>query len=179
MSLLDKIENVVFGLIMVYFGVSLLFSPEDYFVIVLILFAMMAWKGIKTLFFYFSMAKYMVGGQLMLFKGVMYVDVALFTLSFVFSKGGSSIYILLYLIAYYAFTGVVDVLRAFEAKGGGARDWGLKFGLGMLSIIVSITCIVFFNNMNVAVMVYSVGLIISALFKIFGIFKKTEIVYIS
>lgn len=178
MGLLERIENVIFGLVMVYLAVELAFEPESYLVIIVLLSAMMTWSGIKTLYFYFTMSRFMVGGRMMLYKGVLFIDIAVFTLSLVAYGGPYRAFILMYLIIYHMFNGGIDVARALEARGGGARKWKAKLTFGVLNVLLAIICIIFFNNMEVAIIIYCVGLGISGVSKIISAFERTDVVYI-
>ncbi len=176
MSKFDRARNIVIGLVTIFLGLMLLLAPEEGFDLVVIILSIGLFvKGIKEIVFYFSMAIHMVGGKRSLYKGVIILEVALFTLSLYEIP---KIFILLYLIAVHAFSGGVEVLRAFEAKKNGSSSYILKLIQGAADLLMAACCLIFIKNGNIATYIYSIGIIYSAIMKIIDSFKKTAVIYI-
>ena len=87
-------------------------------------------------------------------------------------------YVLAYLIAIHAFTGLVEILRAREARSQGAKMWRMKMLHGIIDLVMAVICIIFINEESIAVLIYGIGLIYSAIIKISMAFRKTKFVYI-
>lgn len=132
-------------------------------------------SGIATLSYYFTMAKYMVGGKIVLYRGVLLFDFAIFTGAL---ADVPRFYVLIYLAVIHMFSGLVEVLRSSEARGNGGKSWGLKLIHGLINITVAICCIVFARKTNTAVYIYSGGILYSGIIRIIQAFRKTSFVYI-
>ncbi len=177
MTGLQRIRKVLFGIGMLLVAAVLLSDPseEAYMIIILILALDLMIIGIRNILFYFVMAKHMVGGKMILIQGVIILDFAMITGSL---ADVPKIYILLYLIGIHAFSGVVEVLRAMEAKRTVEGPWKLKMSHGLINFALALACLVFIRKANTALMIYSLGLIYSAVIRIVGAFRKTTFVLI-
>ncbi len=177
MTLFQRIRKFLFGILLLFIALLFLISPggDTYQVVIGVLAIGLAIKAIKDIAFYFSMARHMVGGKMILFQGVIILDFAIFTASL---SQIPKIYILLYLIFINAFSGVVEVLRALEAKRTVEGPWKLKMGHGVINLALAASCLVFIRNENTAMIIYSIGLMYSALMRIISAFRRTTFVMI-
>ncbi len=177
MSGFQRIRKVLFGLGMIGVALLLLFYQSDdaYLIIVGILSIGLTISGISDIFFYFTMARHMIGGKMILIQGVIILDFALITGSL---STVPKIYILLYLIFIHAFSGVVEVLRAMEAKKEVEGPWKLKFAHGLVNFAMAVACLIFIRKSNTALTIYSLGLIYSAIVRIFSAFRRTSFILI-
>ncbi|WP_029320630.1 hypothetical protein [Butyrivibrio sp. AE3004] len=177
MSGFQRIKGVLFGLVMLAVAILFIVFPSDemYMVIVAILSLGLAIAGIKDIIFYFTMARHMIGGKMILIQGVIILDFALITGSLATVP---KIFILLYLIGIHAFSGVVEVLRAMEAKRTVEGPWKLKFSHGMINFLLAIACLILIRKSNTALLIYSLGLIYSAVVRIFSAFRRTSFILI-
>ena len=134
--------------------------------------------GVRSLAFYFTMARHMVDGRRSLYIGVIILDFGIFTLSISRNYG---LFIMVYLLAVYAFTGVMSILRALEARRFGASSWRLKLTEGIVSIAFAGAAVAFgllHGNMAALTRIYAAGLIYAAITRLISAFRKTAIVYI-
>lgn len=177
MTAYQRIKKILFSLCM--FAVALFFFlyPSDtaYKIVVAILSLGLAIAGIKDIIFYFTMARHMVGGKIILIQGVIVFDFAIITGSL---ANVPKIYILLYLIGIHAFSGGIEILRAMEARKTVAGPWKRKFAHGIVNFILAIACLVFIRQSNTALIIYSLGLMYSAVIRLFDAFGKTAFVVI-
>lgn len=171
----QRIRKILFALGMIAVAVFLIVEPTEYMLIVSILAIGLAIAGIKDIIFYFVMARHMVGGKMILIQGVIILDFAMLTGSL---AEVPKIYILLYLIGIHAFSGVVDVLRAMEAKRTVEGPWKLKITHGMVNLALALCCLIFIRKSNTALLIYSLGLIYSAIVRIFSAFQRTSFILI-
>ena len=97
MTLFQRIKKILFALLMIVVAVMLLALPDEdgLDVVLFILMLGFAIKGIKDIIFYFTMARHMVGGKMILFQGVVVLDFAMFTGSL---TDVPRIYVMVYLI---------------------------------------------------------------------------------
>ena len=172
----QRIKNVLIGILIILGAVILIAFPEDGLIIASsILSLSLFFYGIKTLIYYITIARHMVGGRIMLYLAVVVLDLGMFTLML---TNIPKIYIVLYLVVVYAFSGAVDILRALEAKKYQAPLWRFSLVSGIINVFVAILCIVFIGSTNMIVYLYCAGLIYSAIVRIITAFRKTAIVYI-
>ena len=134
--------------------------------------------GLRNLIYYFTMARHMVEGRKILYLGVIALDFGVFTLTIADHRG---VFIALYLLGFYAFSGVLDILRAREARQFEAPSWRLNLAEGIANIGVAVAAVVFglfLGNMRDVTIIYAAGLFYSALLNMISAFQKTAIVYI-
>ena len=178
MSLFSRIRNVIFGLLMMITAVVFIFYRDDdgYKIIIIILAIGLAIRAVRYIVFYFTMARHMAGGKMILFQGVILLDFALLTGSL---SDVSKIYILLYLVCIHAFSGAVEILRAMEARRTVEGPWKLKFSHGIINILLAISCLVFIRQAGIALIIYGIGLLYSAFIRIITAFRKTSFILIN
>jgi len=170
-----RIGYVLTGLIMVIFGTAMAIMPSEvYGVIILSLGLTLMLSGIRSLVYYFTMAKHMVGGLAVLYRGVIVFDIGLFTLSLV---DVPLIFIMLYLARLHGFSGFIDIMRAIESKKMNA-SWKLNISHGIINVLIALLCLVFLKTVWVATLCYSLGLIYSGIIRIIQAFRRTTVVYI-
>lgn len=177
MTIFQRINKVLFGLLMLMFAIVFILYPKDeaYLFVILVLTVGLAIRGIKDIVFYFVMARHMVGGKMILFQGVVVLDFAVLTLSL---SNVPKVYILLYLIGIHAFSGAIETLRAMEARKKVAGPWKLKLGHGIINFLLALACVVFIKQTNTALIIYCIGLINSAVIQIISAFRRTAFVVI-
>ena len=177
MTIFRRIRNFLLGLLMMIAAVLFVSMPGDdkYMIIIGILAVGLAFKALNDIIFYFVMARHMVGGKMILFQGVVVLDFAILTASM---SHVPKIYILLYLAGIHAFSGVVETLRAMEARRTVEGPWRMKLGHGIVNFLLALACIIFIRQINTAVLIYSLGLIYSAVIRMIGAFRRTTFIVI-
>ena len=176
MSKFQRVQNIVIGLSMLISAAVLILLPEGgCLYIMLFLAASLILRGISELIYYFTMAKYMVGGKLILFIGAVFFDFGFFTLSL---SDESKLFVLAYLLGFHAFAGLVNVLRALEAKRYKSTSWRINMAQGVASILTALICMIFYRNETLLVYCYCAGMIYSAALRIYSAFRRTAVVYI-
>ncbi len=172
----QRIKNVLIGILIILGAVILIAFPEEGIIITASILSLSLFVyGIKTLIYYITMTRHMVGGRIMLYLAVVVLDLGMFTMML---TNIPKMYIALYLVVVYAFSGAIDILRALEAKKYQAPSWRFSLISGIISVVIAILCIVFIGSTNMIVYLYSAGLIYSAIARIVTAFRKTAIVYI-
>ncbi|MCR4604994.1 MAG: hypothetical protein K5639_03240 [Eubacterium sp.] len=180
MSVLQRIENVIIGILLIAVASILVFVPKESMVLIpLILGITLLAYGLRFLWFYFRMARHMVGGKSFLYEAIIAMDISLFTLSI--PAMDNKLFVMIYLLGIYAFTGVVDMLRALEAKEAGSSGWRLKLGRGIGGLIFVVVLVIvgfIIGREDVFVYGYALSLAYSAVMRIIAAFRRTAIVYI-
>ncbi len=157
---------------MIVASVVMMYSPTDgYDTMILLLTLWFVVKGIGDLAYYFTMSRFMVSGRMNLYRGLLMLDFGIFTSAM---TDIPHYYVLIYLISLHAFSGLVEVLRALEAKRGGAPSWRLKCSHGVLNLLVAVCCIFYIRHMSFVVFVYCLGLIYSSILRIISACRKNR-----
>lgn len=179
MNKFQRARDIIIGTLMVLLALSLIIIPEESLgIVVFILTLSMFAYGFRLLWFYFTMSRHMVGGKATLYRAIIVLSLALFLIS---AASLSRLIVLIYLIFIFIFTGIIGILRSFEAKSNGASNWRFKMITGVIMVFFAIAMIVaglFFQREDILVYGYCISLIYSAVTRIVTAFKKTAIVYI-
>ncbi len=176
MSKLQRIENIAAGVFLILISALMIRLPDEgFYIAALILCLTLLTNGVRAMVYYFTMARHMVGGRSVLIKGIIMLDLSAFTMAM---SDIPRIYLVLYLLAYHAFVGAIDVLRALEAKRFEAPAWKISMGYGLVNIGIAVACVFFIHSVKGIVYVYSAGLIYSAINRIISSFRRTAVVYI-
>ena len=171
-----RIRVFLAGILVILTGIILMLVPDlGYYIVLLILAFTLIVKGIGTIIYYFTMARFMIGGKKALYQGAILLDFGLLTLSM---DNVPRIYFLIYLVVLYMFSGVTDILHANENRKTGARSWKFLFAQGIINLLIPIVCIAFAGTPDIAVMVYGAGLVVSGIGRIITSFRKTSFVYV-
>ena len=179
MSRFQRIRSFIIGVIILIYSLLLLLLPKDsYGTITLLIAFLLLFYGARQLIYYLMMARHMVGGKIILYEAIIILDLGLFTYSLFDDK---SLTILIFLLIIYAFTGFVDILRAFEEKKNGSRRWIRELLTGSAMVIFAVALVVIALIMkNTLILKY--GFCLSGIYagcrRIASAFKKTAIVYI-
>ena len=178
MTKVQRIKRILAGLLMLACSVLIFTEPElGLYIVALILCVSMLVSGVKDLLFYFTMARHMVGGKAMLYRGIIILDLGIFTLSMV---DDPSLYIMLYLLIIHAFSGVMDIMRALEVRRYGA-PWRRSLINGVVNLtiaVLSVVVVLFLHSNDDLVFLYGVCLFYSGCVQLASAFRKTAIVYI-
>ncbi|MEE1261822.1 DUF308 domain-containing protein [Ruminococcus sp.] len=179
MSKFQRVRSFLAGLGLILLALILLISPESGIIIVaaIISFSMLFY-GFRTLWFYATMARHMVGGKSFLYQGIIVLDIALFTIGLIQM---SKFLIMIYLMGVYAFSGAIDILRALEAKKNGSPSWNMKLISGCIRVAATIALFIigiFFRESSVLIYGYCINLGYAAVMRFINAFRRTAIVYI-
>lgn len=175
MSLGQRVRSILAGLAMTLCAMFALQIGEDGlpFVLLALGVTLLAY-GIKTLAYYLTMARHMVGGKVMLFVAIFSLDAGMLALSLV---DASQVIVALYLIAIHAFSGATGMAHSLEERAYGS-PWRLDALNALVHLLVVVACIGTLGSPDLLVRVYSAGLFYSAAMHIVSAFRNTDIVYI-
>ena len=164
---------------MIAAGAWLFYDPTDGLkVVAIVLSISCTFRGFQILLYYLTMARHMVSGKVLLYRGMIYLDIGVFTTAII---NNAIIYIALYLAALHGFAGVVEILRARESKGVGNPGWKWTLISGLTNLLLAAAVLVgglYNDSIQVVAYIYAAGLIYTACIRIAGVFRKTDIVYI-
>ncbi len=176
MTKIQRAGYIINGLLMIAAGVLIaVYSEYGYQVLIGLLSLSLALSGIRTLVYYFTMARNMVGGQSLLYRGVMIFDFGVVSASL---TSVPRYYIMIYLLGVHLFAGVIEVMRAFEAKRYEGASWKLKMSHGIVNILLAIFCLVFIKSTDYVIYIYCIGLVYSGIVNTVTACRKDAIVYV-
>ena len=179
MTKMQRVKQVLSALLMMGCCFILIKEPElGYAIVALILSVSLLLYAIRCLIYYFTMARHMVGGRSVLYTGIILLDLAVFTISMV---DNPQLYIIVYLLVIHAFAGVLDILRALEARRYEAPAWRRSMVNGVGNLVIAVLAVViglFLKSQKDLVYLYAVCLFYSACVQLVSAFRKTAIVYI-
>ncbi len=173
-----RFSTIIVGLLTILAAFVIFLLDDAYKYIILILGLSMLVSGLRYLFYYGRMARHMVGGKIMLVIGAVFISFGLFTLNL---SDEPLIYLILYLLGFHAFSGLINLLRALEARQYDAPSWKLTFATGIVNILVAIASPVWgilFKSPDTLTLIYCLGLIYSGIIRIITALRRTAIVYI-
>lgn len=177
MTKLQRIKEITAAIIQLFLGIIVIAYPDEgYELVILLLSVWFLIIGFGTLIYYFQMACFMVGGRSILFYSIIMLDFGILTQSL---TDVPHYYVLMYLILLHAFNGLTELLRVLEARRYGSKSWKLKFAHGMINILIAALCIIFIKRYQIAVIVYGLGLIYSAVMRTISACRRTTLIYIS
>lgn len=178
MNVVSRIIKMFKSLLMLAVGLVILLSAKNdvgYFVSCIITGAYITLQGLQKIIFYLTSARHMVGGEKTLINGFVMTDLGLLSFLVLLEKPVLGV---LYLIGIYLFTGVLDILRAFEMKKNESKRWIIKFIMGLFVIGVAVVCFVFGDVKEVIYLVLGIAWIVSAVEGIVTAFTKSAVDYI-
>lgn len=174
-----RVINIARAVIMIFLAVILIGIPDRGILIVLMVTGIgMTFRGISTLLYYFTMARSMVGGKAVLYRGLIFLDLGVFTSSI---ADAPDFYVVLYVAAINAFAGLISLLRIRDSKAIGSSRWKLNALYGVVSMVLAVLVIVYgfvLKKPDIVVYVYAAGLVYAAAASVADAFRRTAIVYI-
>ena len=176
MTWFQKIKNIIFALLMIISAIIIVCCPAyiSYQIVIFILGCSLLINGLGNILYYISMARFMVGGRNLLYRGVIMVDIGIVSLSI---SDVPRIYIILYMSGCYFFSAVIRIYQSLEERKLGA-SWKLNYSYGVINMVVAVLCIHFRYSTNLLADIYAVSLLYSACIRILNSFRETAIVYI-
>ena len=171
-----RVFNVLTGLFTILFGLFM-FSGQDRAYTAMLFFLEFALiiRGVRLLVYYNSMARHMVGGKIILYEGIFFLDLGLL---FVSIDDLPWMYVMLYLVIGLAISGVVDLLRANEIRLLESGHWKYHAFTGIVKILATVISFASFKYPFILVGVYSFGVVHSGAAKIISAVRPGAIVYI-
>lgn len=176
MNRFTRIWKILTGIFIILMSIMMLAIPDlGYVLATIILGFILLFNGLKQFLYFLSMGIHMVGGRLIFYKALIMLDLGLFTLSI---HGIGQRYVMLYLVLYYGFAGIVSIFRALEARKYEAGAWKLNLASGIYDVTLTVVCLSHMNSEVLMLDVLCFSLIVSALTRIVIALQKSAIIYI-
>ena len=176
MSTLQRIEYSLAGLVRVLFGIFMIYKPfESYVPIARILVAVLVLMGLRNLLYYVLMARHMVGGKMILFIGMLFMDFGIFSYSLVERP---KLFLISYLIVSHFFWGSLNIIKAVVEKRNFTPTWRRDCMQGILHMLIMAAAIRYAPSVRRLVILFCAGIIYSGIVHIVSALRSTAIVYI-
>ena len=179
MNSMKRVKKVLQALLMLLCACFLVVDPKDgFYIVAFIVSVSLIAYGVRTLLYYFGMARHMVGGKSILFIGIIVTDLGVFILTTV---DDPKLFIVVYLLAVHAFSGAMGVLQALEAKRYASPSWKWSLLGGIANLTVAVLAVVaglLLRSTASLSYIYAATLFYSACVQLVSAFRKTAIVYI-
>ena len=176
MTKVQRVENIFISLMMILSAALILFIPDlGYPLIAMMIWLSVSVSALRQLVYYFSMARHMVGGRIVLYRALILCDLAAFTGALTSIPRS---YLMVYLTVLFGFTGLVDQLRALEARRTGG-PWRFSTFHGGVNILLAVLCLLFFRTGRLVEIIYCISLVPSAALRLVSAFRRTAVIYIS
>ena len=160
---------------MIAFAIVLPFKPESgLMAAAAVLGISLTVYGIRKLVYYFTMARHMVGGLMILFAGIIAFDMGAFSCTLL---SHPRIIVVLYLVSGNVLAGVTSIMRALEARGLDS-SWRPALVRGIVWLSHALCCLLFIGSDFSIVVLYSLGLLYAGITTVASAFKRTDIIYI-
>ena len=171
----QKISNFLVAILMIMFALLiLLIGEEAYMIVIRWLAVLLLIHSIRMLVYYFRMARYMVGGKEILYRGILFLDLSMFIFSL---SRIPTTYVMLYMVGMLAFSGAVDIMNAMDLKKLQGH-WMLQCIRGAVCVIGAVFCLVLKNTPNMVVTIFCFMLFYNAVMRIINAVRPTEIIAI-
>ena len=179
MSKLQRFNSFIGGLFTVFFGFALYWAPfMGVDMISAVMTAALLLMGIRSLYFYFTMSRHMVGGKYSLFAGIILTELGICVYMM---KSISPVYVMFYLLAIHSFYGIVDIMVALRARKLRSKSWRIKLLTGLGNLSLGILAIYFgFTGEDVfmVIYIYALGIAYTGIMRMANAFRRTAVPYI-
>ena len=189
----QKLKNLIFAVLEILFAALILVLRDkdfshlnipgaerltqgvvSYYLIMTVFMIVMLINGIRFIVFYFTMARFMTGGRGMLYRGILYTDLALYTLSL---NSVPVNYIMTYVTAILIIAGAINLFQAFDIlKLGGF--WQFKLVQGIVTIGLAFYGFTHLHQPMVLSGICAIALIYDAIMQVIAVFTPTQIITI-
>ena len=176
MKSLRILKALFIALLKIACCIIILFVPEiGIDMVILMLGVVLLLYGLRKVFYFFSMGIHMIGGKIILYEGIIFVDIGLFTLTL---NSLPKQMVMIYLLLYYVIEGAIETFRAVESRKVESKYWKGKLVNGILYFADAITCLVYINSFEMMSIILCVGIIYSAIAQVVLAFRRETFVYI-
>ena len=175
MTKLQRFFSLISGLLMIACGLVLLLQPSNGLLAIACAMGIsLILYGVGKLFYYIRLAHHMTGGLSVLFMAIIAIDVGVFAAAVI---DNPQLAVAVYLIIYYAISGVLAIARGVESKLFGS-PWLLKVLDGVTNLALAALCIAFIRSDEIIIWLFCLGLFYNAGVRLASAFRPTEIIYI-
>ena len=179
MSKIQRFNSFIAGLVTVLFGVVLYEAPfvgTD--MITFVMSVSLTLIGVRSLYFYASMARHMVGGLYSLFYGLIMTDLGICAFM---GKSFPPLYVIIYLLVIHSFYGLTDIMVALRAMKLKSGSWRIKLVTGIGNLALGVLAIYFGvtdDDVFRVIYIYALGMVYTGIMRMVNSFRRTAVPYI-
>ncbi len=172
----SRILNLIIAAALLVFVIVIIAVPDrsPYLIVIVLGIGLMLY-GLHGLVFFFTMARHMIGGKRIFFRGLLCLDLGVFIFSGY--NNGSDLLILLYLVVYLFLSGVIALLHAREAKRS-SSPWKLHFVQAIFNLGIGVIGLIFIRSIYAVVYVFAAYLTITALNRLLTAMRRNAVIFI-
>jgi len=180
MTSMQRVKKILLALLMLLCCVILVMYPgPGFYLVAVIVSVSLIVYGLRMLLYYLTMARHMVGGKTVFYIGVIVFDLGIFILT---TADNPKLFVVIYLLVAHAFSGLMAVLRAHEAKSYSSPGWKWILLGGIANLVIAVLAVIAWLSLRSETdlaYLYAASLFYSAGIQIVSACKKTAIVYIA
>ena len=179
MTNMQRVKRAVGSLVMIFLSFIIFKYPSEGFLAAAVIVSVsLLLYGARTLLYYLTMARHMVGGRSILYIGIIVFDLGIFIFSAVEDP---KLFVVIYLLGIHAFSGVMSVMRALEARRFASPSWKWILIDGAANTAVAVLAVIaglFLRSEADLAFLFAACLLYSACVQLSTVFQKTAIIYI-
>ena len=176
MTWMQKIRTILVGAVMILFALLLLAVPQYSVQLVIIVLGFTFFvSGLRNLVYYITMARHMIGGKSILYRGIIVLDLGVLALSLL---AEAPVVALMYLLFCRGLSGVIGLLRSLEAKKMDSPEWKAGIVHAAVDLAIVVLGTIFLRSPMTVIYVYAAGLVYSGAARIISAFRRTAIIYV-
>ena len=131
--------------------------------------------AIRQLVYYIRLARFMVGGKSVFYRGVLLLDAAFLLMALAELP---HFYVMLYLAGWMILFFGREILHALHMKKYDVSHWNLRLVYGAAGIVLAVFCLFHYASSTISSLLYAGQLILVAAGRIVNLFRKSAIIYI-
>ncbi len=178
MSNWQRIRKILVSLFMIIWAVLIwilnIYYGTGYEVILFGMISYLLIHSIRLLVFYFTMARFMNGGNSMFYRGILLLNLAVFTFSL---NSFPKALLVAYLVGSIMVTSILQIFHAFESKKINGH-WKIPLFNGILTIGVTLFILVFIKIDEAIILIYTLALLIDAIDRFIMAFRPNKLITI-
>lgn len=172
----QKVFTVIKSLFMfLIIGIIIAFPENAYQNIVLFLNIVFLFKGVSQLIYFFTMARHKVGGLSIFYKSILYIDIGLFIMSY---DDAPKRIVMIYLIMLAVFSAAISIANALKGRQIKTPEWKIHLAKAIITLLLAAFCAFCIDSKEIAVILFSIYLLMNAVSGIIFCFIGTEMYYV-
>ena len=169
-----QVRSIFVGMLMIFCGAAVILfeGAEQWIPIVLGL--MLCWRGISTLYSYFSILRRAVASKRVMWIGIIIFDLGVMALA---TYDRPTFVIVTYLVLTHAVEGGINIARGFLSSADGPR-WRESVLMGVFRLCIAISCIVFMHDYAMLDIIWGIGFIAEGIMRIVSSLRPTAVLFV-
>lgn len=169
-----QLRGIFVGLLMIICGAAvILFDGAEQW-IPIVLGCMLCWRGISTLFSYFSVLRRTVASERVMWIGIIIFDLGVLALV---TYDRPTFVIVTYLVVTHVVEGGINFARGILSRADDPR-WRESVLMGLLRLCIAISCIVFMHDYAMLDIIWGLGFMVEGIMRIASSLRPTAVLFV-